>query len=59
MSSALDDDIWDDAFHGAAWAAYIELAAQHQTLPDSETTRRYAFRLYEEWLAARSLDRSR
>jgi hypothetical protein len=55
MTSA--DDIWDDLFHGCAWAAYIDQARAEQGPPDSETTRRRAFRYYEEEVARK--DRSR
>ncbi len=45
------DDIWDDLFHGCAWAAYIDQAHAEQGPPNSETTRRRAFRYYEDELA--------
>ena len=50
-----DDDFWDNPFHACAWAAYLEV--WHQTgqfPPDSEATRRRAYQLYEESLAARN-----
>lgn len=45
------DDLLDDLFHGCAFAAYVELAAETGNLPDCESTRRRAFQLYEEALA--------
>jgi hypothetical protein len=43
----LDPAIFDDAFHGCAWAAYVEQARIEQNWPDSEATRRRACRHYE------------
>ena len=57
MTNELDDDIFDDLFHGAAWAAFVELTVELGHWPDSETTRRRAFRLYEEALASRVRNR--
>lgn len=54
MPSHLDDEIWDDLFHGCAWAAFIEVAQEQHGSPDEETTRRRAFALYEEALAERA-----
>ena len=48
------DDILDDPFHGEAWAAYVELAIITGGPPDSETTRRLAYRYYEAALAERN-----
>ncbi len=45
------DDILDDPFHGAALAAFVELAAACGGVPDVEATRRLAFRYFEEALA--------
>jgi len=47
-------DIWDDLFHGCAWSAYLDQAAADQGWPDSEATRRLAFRYYEEVLAEKN-----
>lgn len=47
------DELLDDLFHGAAFAAYVELAVACQGVPDSEATRRLAFRYFEEGLAAK------
>lgn len=52
MSDA-EDDILDDLFHGCAFAAYVELAVACRGVPDMETTRRLAYRYYEEALAGR------
>jgi hypothetical protein len=49
-----DDPLWDDLFHGSAWAAFIEVAQEQGGWPDSEATRRLAFRLYEEALRAKN-----
>jgi hypothetical protein len=48
------DDFWDDIFHGCAWAALIDEAIAQRRWPDSEATRRRAFRYYEEELAKRN-----
>lgn len=47
------DDILDDLFHGCALAAYVELARACGGIPDSEATRRLAYRYYEEALVQR------
>jgi hypothetical protein len=52
--TASDDDILDDLFHGCAWAAYLDQAAIEQGWPDSEATRRRAYRYYEDALAGRN-----
>ena len=44
------DDLFDDLFHAAAFAAYLDEASLQQGPPDSERTRRRAFRYYEEEL---------
>jgi hypothetical protein len=49
------DDFWDDLFHNSAWAAYLQVMHESgQFPPDSEATRRLAFRLYEEALAKKN-----
>jgi hypothetical protein len=49
------DDFWEDIFHGAAWAAYMEILLETgQFPPDAEATRRRAFRYYEESLAEKN-----
>ncbi len=50
----LDPDIFDDLFHGCAWAAYMDQAREQNGWPDSEATRRRAFRYYEEELKAKN-----
>jgi hypothetical protein len=45
------DDLLDDLFLGCALTAYLEQAQIQQGWPDSEATRRRAYRLYEEALA--------
>ena len=48
------DSILDDLFHGCALLAYLDQAEIDQTWPpDSEVTRRRAYRYYEEALAER------
>jgi hypothetical protein len=50
-----DDDLWDDLFHGCAWVAYLEILRQTgQFPPDSEATRRLAYRYYEDALAEKN-----
>lgn len=49
-----EDDVWDDLFHGCAWAAYIDQAHAEQGWPDMEATRRRAFRYYEDELARKN-----
>jgi len=53
MSRDLEASILDDTFHGAAFAAYVELAVASGGVPDEAATRRRAFQLYEEALAER------
>src|ERR1700730_13675601 len=48
------DDILDDLFAACALAAFLEQAAREQGWPDSEATRRRAYRLYEEALAEKN-----
>jgi hypothetical protein len=52
--STIDDDIFDDLFHGCAFAAFVELAIACGGEPDQEATRRLAFRYYEEALAEKN-----
>ncbi len=51
MSFDPTDPIWDDLFLGCALAAYVAEARASGGVPDSEATRRRAYRLYEEQLA--------
>ena len=49
------ENLWDDLFHGCAWAAYIEqMAAEGRWPPDAEATKQRAFRYYEEELAKKN-----
>ncbi len=50
----VDDEILDDLFLGCALQAYLEQAAIEQGWPDSEATRRRAYRLYEDALAEKN-----
>ncbi len=52
----IDDDILDDLFLGCALAAFIEQAIEERCPPEMEATRRRAYRLYEQALAARTSD---
>lgn len=51
MSGDSLDDVLDDHFLGCALAAFVELAVSSGRMPDSEATRRLAYRYYEEDLA--------
>jgi hypothetical protein len=48
------DDILDDLFHGCAWAAYLDQAAEQRGWPDSEATKLRAYRYYEAALAEKN-----
>ena len=48
------DDILDDLFLGCALLAFVEQATFKQGWPESETTRRRAYRLYEDALTAKN-----
>jgi hypothetical protein len=48
------DNILDDLFHACALRAFVEVSRQCQGWPDSEATRRLAYSLYEEALAAKN-----
>lgn len=50
----IPDVFLDDLFHGVALRAFVELASQCQGWPDIEATRRLAYSLYDQELAARS-----
>lgn len=54
MTGEREDHLLDDLFHGCAFAAYVELAIACGGVPDSNATRRLAYRYYEEELAARN-----
>ena len=51
---ALDPEIFDDLFHGCAFAAYVELSSRKKGVPDQTETRVLAYRYYEEALAERN-----
>lgn len=46
-----DESELDDLFHGCAFAAFVERAVAEGGWPDADTTRRLAYRYYEETLA--------
>lgn len=51
----MTDDILDQLFHGCALRAYLEVyAATKQFPPDSEATRRLAYRYYEQEIAKKN-----
>jgi hypothetical protein len=51
----MTDSILDDLLHGCAPTAYLQVWCQtRQFPPDSETTRRLAYQLYEEALAEKN-----
>lgn len=52
----LDDTLFDDLFHGCAFAAFVEQAALQGGSPCPEKTRRLAYQFYEEALAERQAD---
>ena len=53
-----DDDILDDRFHFCALKAYLETATAQRGEPCPETTRKRAYQLYEESLAAKNASSS-
>jgi hypothetical protein len=48
------DDIFNDPFHGCAFAAFVEQAHAEQGWPDIEATRRLAYAYFEQQLAIRN-----
>lgn len=50
----LDPDILDCAFHGAALAAFVEVACESQASPCPLKTRERAYRYYEAALAEKN-----
>ena len=44
----------DDPFHSIALAAFVEVAREAGTWPDSEAVRRRAYELYEAELASKN-----
>ena len=53
------DELLDDLFFGCAFAAFVEQAIAQGGPPDMEATRRLAYDLYEEALAAKNGQRRR
>jgi hypothetical protein len=47
----MDDTIFDDLFLSCALTAFLEQSHAQKGWPDSEATRRLAYRIYEEALA--------
>lgn len=54
MSRDYLNDVLDDHFLGCALAAFVESAVACGWIPDSEATRRLAYRYYEEDLAKKN-----
>jgi hypothetical protein len=50
----MTDSILDDLFQGCALTAFLKQARDQQGWPDAETTRRLAYRLYEQALAEKN-----
>jgi hypothetical protein len=40
--------MWDELFHACAFAAFITVAREQKTWPDSEKTRQLAYKLFED-----------
>jgi len=53
------DDILDSLFHGCAWAAYLDQAAEERGWPSCEGTRRRAFDYFEQALREKNRRRTR
>lgn len=51
------DEILDSVWHACAWAAYLDQAREQQGPPDSEATKRRAYRYYEEALAEQNMEK--
>ena len=58
MTDESGDDILDSLFHGCAWAAFLDQAAEQQGPPDSLATRQRAYRYYEDALAEKNRRKS-
>jgi hypothetical protein len=52
------DEILDDLFHGAAFAAFVDEICMTGNLPESDLTKARAYRYYGEALAEKSRRRS-
>lgn len=48
------DDLFDDLFHGCALTAFLQQSIHQRDWPCPEATRRRAYRLYEDALAAKN-----
>ena len=57
MTAEPDDELLDDLFTGCAVLAFVEQAIAQGGPPDSEATRRRAYRYYEEELAKKNARR--
>ena len=55
MSGKPEDDLFDDLFHGCAFAAFVEQAIAEGGPPCPEKTRQLAYRFYEEALAEKAM----
>jgi len=53
----LEPELFDNLFHGCAWAAYADQACEQGGPPDSEATRLRANRYYEAELRAKNAGR--
>ena len=53
------DDILDSLFHGCAWAAYLDQAAEERGWPSCEGTRRRAFDYFEQSLREKNAAKGR
>lgn len=51
---ALDPEIFDDLFHGCAFAAFVEERLRSEGTPCIERTRILAYRYYEEALVEKN-----
>jgi hypothetical protein len=52
------DDVWDDLFHGVAFAAFVDQSIAERGPPDCEATRRRAFQYYEDALREKNAGRA-
>ena len=49
---------WLENFHGAALMAYVEIAREQGSPPESEAVRRRAYAIYEAELAKKNANRA-
>ncbi len=52
------DDLFDDIFHGAAFAAFVEEARLAGSFPCPTKTRQRAYRYYEQALAEKNANKA-